>query len=53
MSAAMAGLARGEFQEGHQLSAKMIKRIPEEYVGRCLSAGEADRVIRLMERERA
>jgi hypothetical protein len=38
-----AGIAgqKGEFQEGHQLGAKVVKRIPAKMIGRTLSHKEA------------
>ena len=41
VKAAIAKLEPGEFTEGHQLDAKMAKRIPKKAIGRCLSASEA------------
>jgi hypothetical protein len=35
-----------EFVEGHELEKKLIKKIPKEMYGRCLSAKEAEQLLR-------
>jgi hypothetical protein len=50
MLASLAGLQPGEFQEGHWLEAKLVKRIPKTTIGRCLSATEAKRLLGLLDR---
>jgi hypothetical protein len=38
-------LTPGEFTEGHQLDAKLIKRIPKKLIGKVLSAKEAEQLL--------
>jgi hypothetical protein len=42
----------GEFQVGHQLDAKLIKRIPKNMIGKCLSQAQAARLLSALERGR-
>jgi hypothetical protein len=38
-------LTPGEYVEGHQLDAKLIKRIPKDLVGKCLSTRQAQQLL--------
>jgi hypothetical protein len=42
----------GEFQVGHQLDAKLIKRIPKNMIGKCLSQAQAARLLSALQRGR-
>jgi hypothetical protein len=53
LMASMAGLAPGKFREGHALDAKMVKRIPKNMIGKCLSRTQAARLLNLLQRKRA
>ena len=52
LDARLAGLNPGEFQEGHQLDAKLIKRIPKDMIGKCLSQAQAAKLLSSIERSR-
>jgi hypothetical protein len=53
MMASLADLDLGEFKEGHQLDAKMIKRIPKGMIGKRLSRTQAARLLNSLEQQRA
>jgi hypothetical protein len=48
-----AGFQPGQFREGHALDAKLIKRIPKNMIGKCLSRTQAARLVGSIERGRA
>jgi hypothetical protein len=48
----LAGLNPGEFKEGHELDAKLIKRIPKDMIGKCLSQAQAAKLLSSIERSR-
>ena len=45
MLAALGGLGRGTFTEGHELDLKTEKRVPNAMIGRRLSQEEAKRLL--------
>jgi hypothetical protein len=40
------GLDADSFQEGHQLDAKTVKKIPKDMVGKCLSGTQAEKLLK-------
>jgi hypothetical protein len=45
LKAALADLDGGEFAEGHELDAKMERRIPKSLIGRRLSQAQAHKLL--------
>jgi hypothetical protein len=52
MMVSFAGFQPGQFREGHALDAKLIKRIPKNMIGKCLSRTQAARLLGSIERGR-
>jgi hypothetical protein len=52
LKASIAGLTPGEFREGHALDAKLIRRIPKQYIGKCLTRTQAARLLTSIEKGR-
>ena len=50
MRAALAGLDKGTFTEGHKLDGKTEKQVPKEIIGHRLSQAEAKRLLAKFER---
>ena len=47
--AAIANIDEGEFTEGHQLDPKMARRVPEDMIGKRLSATQVAEALRLLD----
>jgi hypothetical protein len=45
MRALLAGI-EGEFQEGHELDAKMVRKVPKAMIGKSLSQKEANALLK-------
>lgn len=49
MRAMLAGI-KGDFQEGHEMDAKMIKKIPNAQIGKVLSRTQANALLKILDR---